>query len=196
MSETNKRASDIMTARLVLMGLFLAASAIYFPWRLTVFNHEAPIFATLFFSLEVIGFVWALIFFLTVFKLSRPRSIAAPQGLAVDVFIPTYNEPVHIVRRTVIAAQNVDLGAMGSYSTSFDSYWSRFTGTYNFGPVKFGPEVLFMGNDSYDQTRFGAALSDIDLNGFATGRVYAGYASTRGQGDDGMYGGLALGKSF
>ncbi len=96
----------------------------------------------------------------------------------------------------VNAAQNVDLGAMGSYSTSFDTYWSRFTGTYNFGPVKFGPEVLFMGNDSYDQTRIGAALSDIDLNGFATGRVYAGYASTRGQGDDGMYGGLSLGKSF
>lgn len=107
MSETNKRASDIMTARLVLMGLFIAASAIYFPWRLTVFNPDAPVFSALFYAVELIGFVWGIIFLLSVLRISKPQTLPVKPGIAVDVFIPTYNEPVDIVRRTVVAALRI-----------------------------------------------------------------------------------------
>ena len=107
MSETQKRASDIMTARLILLGLFIAASAIYFPWRLTVVNPDAPIFSALFFAVELIGFVWGIIFLLSVLKISTPQTLPVQQGIAVDVFIPTYNEPVDIVRRTVVAALRI-----------------------------------------------------------------------------------------
>jgi hypothetical protein len=89
----------------------------------------------------------------------------------------------------------VGLGAMGSYSTAFDTYWSRFTANYDFGAFALGPEVLFLGNEDYNQSRFGAAISGIDV-GFANIRLYGGHASTRGRGDDGAYGGIAFGGDF
>lgn len=107
MSENTQRASDILTARLVLMGLFIAASAIYFPWRLTVMNPESPIFSGLFFAVEFIGFIWGIIFLLSVLRISSPQTLPVKPGIAVDVFIPTYNEPVDIVRRTVVAALRI-----------------------------------------------------------------------------------------
>jgi hypothetical protein len=92
-------------------------------------------------------------------------------------------------------AQNFALVAAGSYSTAYDSYWTRGFVGYDFGPVTIGPEVGFMGNEEWDQVRFGASAGDVDL-GFANARAYVGYANNDGRGDDGMYGGLAFGKGF
>lgn len=83
----------------------------------------------------------------------------------------------------------------GTYSTAFDSYWSRATIGWNFGPVTIGPEVRFMGNEEFNQFRYGGALSGIDL-GFAKVKIYGGYAESNGNGDDGAYGGIDFSKSF
>jgi hypothetical protein len=92
-------------------------------------------------------------------------------------------------------AENCVLDLAGSYSTAFDSYWSRGFAGYDFGPVTIGPEIGFLGNEEWDQVRFGASAGDVDL-GFVNARAYVGYANNDGQGDDGMYGGLAFGKGF
>ncbi len=107
MSDTQKRLADITTARLVLLGLFIAVACVYFPWRVTVFNTASPIFSSVFFAVELIGFMWGIVFLLSVLKIVTPRTLPVRQGIAVDVFIPTYNEPVDIVRRTAAAALRI-----------------------------------------------------------------------------------------
>jgi hypothetical protein len=92
-------------------------------------------------------------------------------------------------------ATNVNVGAIGSYSSAFDTYWSRFDASYDFGAFSLGPEISFLGNEEYHQFRAGAAASDIDI-GFANARLYVGHASTSDRGDDGIYGGLGFSKDF
>ncbi|MDI1227839.1 MAG: glycosyltransferase [bacterium] len=107
MSDTQKRSADILTARLVLMGLFIAVACVYFPWRLTVFNPASPVFSAVFFAVELVGFMWGIVFLVSVLKISPPQTLPVAPGIAVDVFIPTYNEPVDIVRRTAAAAMRI-----------------------------------------------------------------------------------------
>jgi hypothetical protein len=47
---------------------------------------------------------------------------------------------------------------MGSYSTAFDSYWSRLRVGYKFGRFTIGPEGLLSGNKNFDAQRLGAFL--------------------------------------
>ena len=61
----------------------------------------------MFFSIELLGFVWSLINLLTILRFKERKPPPAPAGLSVDVLIPTYNEPVALVRRTLIAAQRI-----------------------------------------------------------------------------------------
>jgi hypothetical protein len=91
--------------------------------------------------------------------------------------------------------ENVSLGALGAYSTAFESYWTRFDASYDVGPFSIGPEATFLGNEGFNQSRFGLALSDIAI-GFATLRVYGGYAENRTRGGDGVYGGIGIGVDF
>jgi cellulose synthase (UDP-forming) len=96
-----------MAARIVLLATYIVAALVYFAWRPSVFNPAAPVFSALFLAVEVIGFVSGLIYLLSVLRFSSRQSPVAPPGLSVDVFIPTYNEPVEIVRRTAIASLRI-----------------------------------------------------------------------------------------
>ena len=51
----------------------------------------------------------------------------------------------------------------GTYSTAYNSYWSRLRGGLNRGRFAFGPEVLVIGNESFDAQRIG---------GFAVARTH------------------------
>lgn len=51
----------------------------------------------------------------------------------------------------------LDLG--GSYSTAFDSYWSRLRLGYNTGKVSMGPEVVAMGGEDYEAQRVGGYVT-------------------------------------
>lgn len=86
-------------------------------------------------------------------------------------------------------------GAMGSYSTAFQSYWSRVNVGYNFGSVTVGPEIGFNGDKSYDEIRYGAQLGDIDL-GFATTSIHGGYVNSNRHGGDGAYGAVGFSRRF
>lgn len=92
-------------------------------------------------------------------------------------------------------AANIEIQALGNYSTAFDSYWSRLTVGYNFGPVTIGPEVRFLGNEEFHQVRYGASISGFDI-GFANVSINGGYANTSDRGDDGAYGGIGFGANF
>lgn len=82
--------------------LSLIVSAYYLIWRTGTFNEEAIIFSYILYGAEAYGFVATLMFFFMIWKPERRFSITPMQGLSVDVFIPTINEDIELLRKTVL----------------------------------------------------------------------------------------------
>jgi len=60
---------------------------------------------------------------------------------------------------------------IGSYTTNFDSYWSRFRPGYKLNNgLKIGPEISLLGGEVWDKQKFGAYL-----NGFKLGNIRVGF---------------------
>jgi len=101
---------------LMMMGMSLAVSSRYMWWRLTqTMGVGGPIDLLLgvgLFAAELYAFViLALGYFQVLWPLHRkPVPLPADQREwpSVDVFIPTYNEPLSVVRTTVLAATVMD----------------------------------------------------------------------------------------
>jgi hypothetical protein len=92
-------------------------------------------------------------------------------------------------------ADHFNGNVLGSYSTAFNTYWSRADVGYNFGSVTVGPEIGFSGDKSYDEIRYGAHLSAIDL-GFATAGLHGGWVNSNRRGGDGGYGDVGFSRRF
>lgn len=88
--------------------LFLAVGGWYLNWRLGSFNAEHPIFSRLLYAAEIFGFTTAVLNVFMTWRLSQRVAPAPAAGLKVDVFIPTFNEDVEMVRRTALAARAMD----------------------------------------------------------------------------------------
>lgn len=93
--------------RIVTGIVYICVAMVYLSWRTTVFNPDAPIFSLIFYISEVIGFVLASCMIAIAWHYRFRQNVAAPPGLKVDVFIPTYNENVVMLRRTVLAAMHI-----------------------------------------------------------------------------------------
>jgi cellulose synthase/poly-beta-1,6-N-acetylglucosamine synthase-like glycosyltransferase len=80
----------------------------YFYWRaFNTLNPAARIFFYAFLVAEVLSFLESVFFYFVAWnptRYARPEPIT---GRSVDVFIPTYNEPVELLRDTVLAAVNM-----------------------------------------------------------------------------------------
>lgn len=96
--------ATLVAVRYALLLLTCITALIYFTWRIGVVNPAYPVYSWFVYAAEFIGFARALMFLLSVVRLTRREPPPAPPGLSVDVFIPTYDEPVDVVRRTVLAA--------------------------------------------------------------------------------------------
>jgi cellulose synthase (UDP-forming) len=101
---------------LAMMTLSISASSRYIWWRLTdTVGFENPVDAFFGFGLvaaELYAFSVLLIgYFQTIWPLGR-RPVPLPADTAlwpsVDVFIPTYNEPLEVVKQTVFSAMSLD----------------------------------------------------------------------------------------
>ncbi len=85
-----------------------AAGAVYLVWRaLWTLNPEAWTFSLLLWGAEAFGWLSAVLFFFTVWKVEYPSPPPAPEGLRVDVLVPTKGEPLWVLRRTLLAAQRI-----------------------------------------------------------------------------------------
>ena len=93
--------------RLPLLLAFLAASILYVSWRFTTLNPEALTFSVLFLAAEIFTILSFLVFLITTVGRHERKAPPPEKGLTVDVFIPTYNEPVHVVRPTLLAAKQL-----------------------------------------------------------------------------------------
>ncbi len=89
----------------MLLLLTCLTAAIYFQWRVEATNPAYPVYAWVVFAAEILGFARALLFLVSTVRVTHHETPPPPPGNAtVDVFITTFNEPVQIVRRTVLAA--------------------------------------------------------------------------------------------
>lgn len=95
-------------ARQGVVLLFLIVGLWYLNWRLGSFNAEHPVFSRLLYAAEVFGFFTAILNIFMTWRLSVRTALPPAEGLKVDVFIPTYNEDVEMVRRTALAARAMD----------------------------------------------------------------------------------------
>jgi cellulose synthase (UDP-forming) len=87
------------------MVLAIVASFRYFAWRVTDTMNPAVVWFFYFFlAAELVGFGEVLLFYLTTWRRRNHESPPALPGRTVDVFIPTYNEPVALLRDTAVCA--------------------------------------------------------------------------------------------
>jgi cellulose synthase (UDP-forming) len=99
--------ASLSGAQKALVVTFLAVGLWYLSWRPSVFNWDAPVFSSVVFAAEVFGFVCAILYLAMCWKLRQRSPLPVPEGATVAVFIPTINESVDIVRRTVMSAQRM-----------------------------------------------------------------------------------------
>ena len=102
-----------MMPRLWLLRLLIAVTAAlginYIVWRwLFSVNWAVWWISVPLVTAETFSLLDSLLFGITMWRLRRrPDPGAPPAGLTVDVFITTYNEPLQLVRNTVLAAKRI-----------------------------------------------------------------------------------------
>ncbi|BCL76836.1 hypothetical protein JHS3_25720 [Jeongeupia sp. HS-3] len=107
-TSTGTRYEKLRPSQGFVIIAFLIVAVIYFVWRPSVFNPQAPIFSVLLYVAELYGFFTALLHLFMTWRLADRDMPPAPAGLSVDVLIPSLNEPVDLVRRTLLAAIEMD----------------------------------------------------------------------------------------
>ena len=80
----------------------------YLKWRsLYTLNPNELWFSLLLLIAEIHGFVATTLYFFMVWNPVRRKSLPPLQDKTVDVLIPTYNEPVHFIRMTLLGCNDL-----------------------------------------------------------------------------------------
>lgn len=90
--------------RRIVAYAFVAVGVWYLTWRLQTFNPQAPIFSRLIYAAELFGFITAIMHLFMCWRLTERQAPPPRANVTVDVFVPTYSEPVELVRKTLLAA--------------------------------------------------------------------------------------------
>ena len=99
--------AELSLAQRALVVLYIGASVWYLTWRPTSFNPDAMLFSSLIYGAELFGFVCALLYLFMCWSLKLRTAPPVPVGMTADVFVPTINEPVDMVRRTLMSAKRM-----------------------------------------------------------------------------------------
>lgn len=99
---------SLESSRKVVVLLFLLVSMWYLTWRLGTLNPHALLFSWLLYLAELYGFATTLMHLFMTWRLTVRQPPPPPQNVTVDVFIPTINESPFLVRRTLLAALNIE----------------------------------------------------------------------------------------
>ncbi|MBW3551872.1 MAG: glycosyltransferase [Gemmatimonadetes bacterium] len=98
--------AEVLVRLFAVLTLLYSAYYIIWRWGWTL-NWDAWWFSIPLVTAETYVLFSALLTTFTVWTLNRRTSPPAPEGLDVDVFITTYDEPLEIIRRTVIGARAI-----------------------------------------------------------------------------------------
>ncbi len=94
--------------RKALAILSVAVSSYYLFWRSGTLNPHAVLFSAILYGAEIYGFLSLLVFYFMVWRPTDRQSIPPENGLSVDVFIPTLNEDVSLLRKTVLGCKKME----------------------------------------------------------------------------------------
>jgi cellulose synthase (UDP-forming) len=107
LSSQTKTSGPSLVVRIAII-LAMLASLRYFLWRFTDTMNPALVwFFYIFLAAELVGFGEVMLFYLTTWRRRRHDPAPALPDRSVDLFIPTYNEPVALLRDTVVCAVSV-----------------------------------------------------------------------------------------
>lgn len=90
--------------RQVAVAIFLVIGIWYLGWRASTINWSAPVFSLAIYFAEIVSFLMAGLHIWMCWRLTVRKAPEAPAGMSVDVFVPSYNENIDLVRKTLIAA--------------------------------------------------------------------------------------------
>ena len=92
----------------LLVVLTIPFTLRYFFWRAGMtMNPAARWFFYLFLAAEMLNFLEAALFYFTTWKPAHHAVPALLPGRTVDILVATYNEPVHLLRETLVCAVSV-----------------------------------------------------------------------------------------
>ncbi|NLB54317.1 MAG: glycosyltransferase [Lentisphaerae bacterium] len=95
-----------MRRLLIIITALVGGYYLYFRARYTL-NPDQKFFSLLFYLAEIHGYISLLLFMFDMWRPVHPEPPKPPDGIKVDVFIPTYNEDAYLLRRTVLGAKNI-----------------------------------------------------------------------------------------
>jgi cellulose synthase (UDP-forming) len=101
------RIAELSIPQKLLLAAFVAVAVEYLSWRPSALNPDAPIFSLVVYGAELFGFVTAILFLWMCWRLKERTPPPVPAGATVAVFIPTINESVEMLRRTLLAAKRM-----------------------------------------------------------------------------------------
>ena len=87
--------------------VYVAVMTAYLCWRWTIINPDSMALSAAYFTADCIGFILGITSILASWNYRHRDPLPAPVELSVDVFLPTYKEPLHIIRRTALAAKAI-----------------------------------------------------------------------------------------
>jgi len=99
--------AELSLAQRALVATFVIVGIWYLGWRPSTFNPDALVFSAIVYGAEVLGFACAMLYLVMCWRLQRRSPLPVPSTATVAVFVPTINESVDIVRRTLMAAQRM-----------------------------------------------------------------------------------------
>ena len=90
------------TLRRGIVLLSVGVSSCYLIYRVGTLNWDHAWFSLLVYGAEVYGFLTGVLFYFMVWRFPERKPKPPRPGLKVDVFIPTLNEPLDVLRRTIL----------------------------------------------------------------------------------------------
>ena len=96
------------TFRRIVAFAYISLYSAYLIWRFTVINEHALMLSVTYFVAECLGFILGLLIIHFSWSYNHRTPQTPPNGLSVDIFVPTYREPTAIIRRTLMAAKAID----------------------------------------------------------------------------------------
>ena len=103
-NDDSVRLETLEMPRQVAVILFLIVGVWYLAWRASTINWQAPVFSLAIYLAEIASFAMAALHIWMCWRLTVRKAPEAPAGMSVDVFVPSYNESIDLVRKTLISA--------------------------------------------------------------------------------------------
>ena len=108
MSDEVKQTQTTELIRRITAVIAVLVTIYYLYWRITeTFNPNALFFSWALYGAEVFGAITTVLFYFVVWKPLIRTAPLPPPNRSVDIFVPTKNEPVHMLRKTLLACNDL-----------------------------------------------------------------------------------------